>query len=315
LTTADLGNLADGKYEFDEIASRLDRLEAVVMVTPQHLVEWIPLAEDSRERRFELADRLPRVVYMDWDSRTIWLQDGSSQLQLASTKSNALRGYFYDENGQPHAWLSEWKEHHVKIGGAEFFSREARLSEGKQQTVDEAFGDVRLKKYHKLNLKHGSDLSTPWDRARKLGKRMEMLSGVVGPCVPTRLKAWVKGHGARAQRSLKSVEPGLHAWLHGVPADNQGFLLWWHTRKKLWAKPAEVGGLAEQVDLYELKLAPLCALITLDRRVHNAMEEALRELKWDRMPQVADRFVRAGTEQRIVDRLNVLIEERGAGDS
>ena len=101
LTTADLGNLADGKYDFAAIASRLDRLDAVVVFTPQHLVEWIPLAEDSRERRFKLADRLSRVVYINRDSRTLWLHDGSSSLQVTTANAGGLQGIFYDEQRQP----------------------------------------------------------------------------------------------------------------------------------------------------------------------------------------------------------------------
>ena len=233
-TTADLGNMADGKYDLERIVSRLRQLDATVLVTPQHLVEWIPLAEDSRERRFELMNHLQRATYVDLDSPSIWLRDGSP-FTLTTIDAQGLRNAFYDAQGTPRAELVQWKEHNAGTGGAEFFARGARLLEGKKANTEEAFDESRLRKYHKANRKHGSDVSRLWSSGMMLGKLGESIAGVLGPVVPTKAKEPVKRAAARWRKLLASHEPRLHAYFEGVPVDNPGFHLWWHARKKLWA--------------------------------------------------------------------------------
>ena len=267
------------------------------------------MQHDSREKRFELANQLHRVAFVELDSPSIWLRD-ASPLSLTTVDAQGLQHKFYDADGYPRVELLRWKEHHTGVGGAEFFKRNARLLEQQQKKkkkragVEEAFDESRLDKYHKANLKHGSDLSRLWRVTKELASRFEPIAAHMAPIAPKALKQKLKVASNKAMKRLMSLEYRADAFFEGVPTDNPGFHLWWHTRKKLWAKPSEVGGLAEIVDLHELRLWPLCALITLDKRMHTAVGEALKEIEWDGIPIISDRFVRAGSERRIVDRLD-----------
>ncbi len=306
LTTADLGNLADGKYDLARLKDLLDQLRAVVLVTPEHLLEWVPLATDSRDRRFALADSL-RMALIDWRSEDIW-RPADRQRTLTLASQNELRSHFFDDLGAPYPWLTNKREIERRLGEAEFFSRTGHLSRGRERAGFEPFDQSRAQKFQALNGKHGSNILPAWHVARIGAASLERAAPFIGRLVPGAVKAHVRQRAERLQVLLDRLRPHMEASFHGVGHDNPGFQLWWETRRRIWAKPDEVGGLAERIDLHELRLWPMCALMTLDKRVHNAVLEALRALKLADQPGIVSRFVRAGSEGRIVSALADLLQ-------
>lgn len=311
LTTADLGNYADRKegYDLPRLAELLDELGAVVLVTPEHLMEWVPLPADWRDRRFSLADTLP-LTFVNWRSDEIW-QSTVSQRTMNLVGQAGLRSQFFDEAGGVRTALIDRRRNERRIGEAEFFSRTSSLSRGGEATGFVRFVQRRVQKFQKLNGKHGSDVVPHWDRARRGASVLEYVAPMVGRLVPGAAKTAIRQAARRIPARLNRAERRMEARHHGVAPENLGFQLWWETWQKLRAKPSEVGGLAERIDLHELRLWPVCAVLTLDKRIHNAVIEALRSFGISADSAVASRFVKAGSAKRITSALTRLVRVRG----
>ncbi|MGM0578325.1 MAG: hypothetical protein ACQEXJ_21555 [Myxococcota bacterium] len=302
-TNADWSYLADGQYDVDTMVEKLNQAGAFVVVAPHHLQEWVPLAQDSLDRRLGLAERLGRVVYLDEDARSLWSVD-PRQVRTSLASASDLRALIFDERGEIHPWIHRSRNQHRRLGEAEFFARSARLASRRARKPLDIQSPSRLARFHKLNARHGSDLSRAWNRSRRLSAWMTTAGTLLDRVVPSRMKEETERLGRRLQKFLDGIEPRIEAAPAGVDVDSRGFRFWWAVRRKLWAKPSEVGGLGERMDLEELKLWPICSLLTVDRRIENAVGEALRELNWPDASRISARFVRARQEQAIWKRLD-----------
>lgn len=311
-TTSDLSHMADGRYDTQRIAERLERVHAIVIITPEHLAEMVPLFAESRERRLRLIDALPRVAFLEWSPRFAWSTEATRQ-PIHHTTTAELRETFLTQEGTPAGWVLERRETERQLGEAEFFQRSAGIAKrirtgGLNNEQYEHLQQRRVAKYKKENDKHGSNLERAVELTTLLARHATTIQGRLRPFVPDRLRKFVVRRAEAVERFLESVRVPVEAHFMGVKPDNHGFRLWWEVKKKLWSKDMEVGGIGERIDMGEFRWWPVCAMITLDKRVWNATTEALRALGDSRLSLAKDRFLKCGDYNTIVARLDHMFD-------
>jgi len=321
-TTADLSAMADGKYDVGKLAAKLNALNATVIITREHVVEMLPLFADSRERRLRLLDALPRVSFLEWSAELAWTPKNRG-VNIQVFKAKDIRESFLTPAGIPRDWIQDVRNTERRLGDAEFFQRRALLARGigtGQRSADKyrMLQSRRVDKFQRENEKHGSNILRLAALSNRWASWSERAQKRLGHLIPKWLSNPVVSTAKEVGRRVESLRPWLEAAFMGVSPDNHGFLLWWEAKQKLWAKDMEVGGLGERIDLHELRWWPICALITLDKRVLNAVTEAFRALNDDRLASVSERFLRAGDENAIharLDHLSTLLRTAVKGET
>ena len=147
-TTADLNNLADGRYDMPAFANVVHEMNAVVLVTPEHLMEWVPVAADSQRRRLALADSLP-MSFAEWGYSTAWTPGPTTELQTATAAQ--LEWLFYDERREVREWLEKRRAFWRGMGEVDFFWRAGQASNGGTIAEFEREGTKLMERFHQKN--------------------------------------------------------------------------------------------------------------------------------------------------------------------